>query len=227
MTNLHILWGDISHTAILQSPCSPPLRTISVTVINFKFIAFIKTKNVFRAFPLGGFKCRHCKIYLHSNRSTRHSVHMLNEQFPCAVSVYDNNVDHGVIPLVDAISRAAFRRNISGHANVQLLVELQTSTVLLEVCVKCSLLRYGDQLSSIVELLSMAARPVPLSLLLVMYFQIDQWRKTQQKGDNPITFYNKMTSLFFFKEIKNRYAFCVIILGQMKKEERTTVSRIL
>lgn len=66
-------------------------------------------------------------------------------------SVYDNNVDHGVIPLVDAISRAAFRRNISGHANVQLLVELQTSTVLLEVCVKCSLLRYGDQLSSIVE----------------------------------------------------------------------------
>lgn len=76
---------------------------------------------------------------------------MLNEQFPCAVSVYDNNVDHGVIPLVDAISRAAFRRNISGHANVQLLVELQTSTVLLEVCVKCSLLRYGDQLSSIVE----------------------------------------------------------------------------
>lgn len=57
-------------------------------------------------------------------------------------SVYDNNVDHGVIPLVDAISRAAFRR---------LLVELQTSTVLLEVCVKCSLLRYGDQLSSIVE----------------------------------------------------------------------------
>lgn len=82
-------------------------------------------------------------------------------------SVY-NNVDHGVIPLVDAISRAAFRRNISGHANVQLLVELQTSTVLLEVCVKCSLLRYGDQLSSIVELLSMAARPVPLSLLLVM-----------------------------------------------------------
>lgn len=99
---------------------------------------------------------------------------MLNEQFPCAVSVYDNNVDHGVIPLVDATSRAAFRRNISGHANVQLLVELQTSTVLLEVCVKCSLLRYGDQLSSIVELLSMAARPVPLSLLLVMYFQIDQ-----------------------------------------------------
>lgn len=96
---------------------------------------------------------------------------MLNEQFPCAVSVYDNNVDHGVIPLVDAISRAAFRRNISGHANVQLLVELQTSTVLLEVCVKCSLLRYGDQLSS---MWSMAARPVPLSLLLVMYFQIDQ-----------------------------------------------------
>lgn len=110
---------------------------------------------------------------------------MLNEQFPCAVSVYDNNVDHGVIPLVDAISRAAFRRNISGHANVQLLVELQTSTVLLEVCVTCSLLRYGDQLSSIVEHgCAAGATFTPPG-------------RTQQKGDNPITFYNKMTSLFF------------------------------